>query len=104
MLNSALRYGGFSRPGKVSVASTSFILIPLYFIVLVKLSLMANHQTHVKFIDFLEKEFALSTMDISVALRKHELDNSPLSMLLWQYGLVDIEQLERILDWLEDQS
>ncbi|WP_081403001.1 DUF2949 domain-containing protein [Scytonema hofmannii] len=36
-----------------------------------------------------------------IALRKHELDNGPLAMLLWQYGLVDIEQLERIFDWLE---
>lgn len=69
-----------------------------------KPSIMANHQTHVKFIDFLQNEFALSRVDISVALRKHELDNSPLAMLLWQYGLVDIEQLERILDWLEEQS
>ncbi|MGH7998373.1 MAG: DUF2949 domain-containing protein [Brasilonema sp.] len=66
--------------------------------------MMANYQSDIKFIDFLQKEFALSTVDIAVALRKHELDNSPLAMLLWQYGLVDIEQLERIFDWLEDQS
>ncbi|NMG05595.1 DUF2949 domain-containing protein [Brasilonema sp. UFV-L1] len=65
---------------------------------------MANYQSDIRFLDFLQNEFALSTVDIAVALRKHELDNSPLAMLLWQYGLVDIEQLERILDWLEDQS
>ncbi|MBW4631058.1 MAG: DUF2949 domain-containing protein [Iphinoe sp. HA4291-MV1] len=65
---------------------------------------MVNHQNDVKFIDFLQNELALSTGDIAVALRKHEFDNGPLAMLLWQYGLVDIEQLERIFDWLEDQA
>jgi hypothetical protein len=69
----------------------------------VKNCMMANCHTDIKFIDFLQSEFALSTVDIAVALRKHELDNSPLAMLLWQYGLVDIQQLERIFDWLEEQ-
>ncbi|MBW4500119.1 MAG: DUF2949 domain-containing protein [Scytonema hyalinum WJT4-NPBG1] len=64
---------------------------------------MANRHSDIKLIDFLQTELALSTVDISVALRKHELDNSPLAMLLWQYGLVDIQQLERIFDWLEEQ-
>ncbi len=64
---------------------------------------MAKRHSHIRFIDFLQNELALSTVDIAVALRKHELDNGPLPMLLWQYGLVNIDQLERILDWLEDQ-
>jgi hypothetical protein len=57
----------------------------------------------IKFIDFLQQELALSNVDIAVALRRYELDAGPLEMLLWQYGLVNLEQLEKILDWLEDQ-
>ncbi|GAB1543337.1 hypothetical protein NUACC21_60110 [Scytonema sp. NUACC21] len=63
-----------------------------------------NYHGNTPFITFLEEELALPAQDIAIALRKHKLDNAPLSMLLWQYGLVDIEQLERILDWLEEHQ
>ncbi|MBD2432000.1 MULTISPECIES: DUF2949 domain-containing protein [Fischerella] len=66
--------------------------------------MIANCQSDIKFIDFLQNELELSSGDIAVALRKRELENGPLPMLLWQYGLVDIEQLERIFDWLEEQA
>ncbi|MBR8837454.1 MAG: DUF2949 domain-containing protein [Stigonema ocellatum SAG 48.90 = DSM 106950] len=57
-----------------------------------------------EFIIFLQNELALSIGDIAVALRRYELENGPLPMLLWQYGLVSIEQLEQIFDWLENQE
>ncbi|TFI54606.1 DUF2949 domain-containing protein [Mastigocladus laminosus UU774] len=66
--------------------------------------MIANCQSEIKFINFLQNELELSSGDIAVALRKRELENGPLPMLLWQYGLVDIEQLERIFDWLEKQA
>ncbi|PMB45389.1 DUF2949 domain-containing protein [Fischerella thermalis CCMEE 5201] len=66
--------------------------------------MIANCQSDIRFIDFLQNELELSSGDIAVALRKRELENGPLPMLLWQYGLVDIEQLERIFDWLEEQA
>lgn len=59
--------------------------------------------TDTQFIDFLRDELALSTSAIDVGLRQRQLDNGPLPMILWQYGLVSIEQLARIFDWLEDQ-
>ncbi|MBH8562671.1 DUF2949 domain-containing protein [Nostoc sp. CENA67] len=64
---------------------------------------MTTRNSEVKFINFLHKELALSNADIAIALRHRELDNGPLPMLLWQYGLVNLEQLERILDWLDEQ-
>ncbi len=64
---------------------------------------MVTRNSEIKFINFLHNELALSNADISVALRYRKFDNDPLSMLLWQYGLVNLEQLERILDWLDDQ-
>lgn len=66
--------------------------------------MIANSHSDIKFLNFLQNELALSTGDIAVALRKHKLDNGSLAIILWQYGLVDTEQLERILDWLEEQA
>jgi len=52
-------------------------------------------------IDFLEQELAVSASSIAMALRQSEQDPGPLHMILWRYGLVSIEQLEQIFDWLE---
>lgn len=62
-----------------------------------------NRRRDRKFIVFLQKELELSNSDIAVALRHRECDSTRLPMLLWQYGLIDLEQLERIFDWLEKQ-
>ncbi|MBH8574812.1 DUF2949 domain-containing protein [Nostocaceae cyanobacterium CENA369] len=64
---------------------------------------MPTRTTENKLINFLHNELALSNADIAVALRHREFDNGPLPMLLWQYGLVNLEQLERILDWLDEE-
>ena len=69
----------------------------------VKFFSMHERHSDREFINFLQNELALSIGDLTVALRKYELENAPLPMLLWQYGLVSIEQLEQIFDWLEDQ-
>lgn len=57
-----------------------------------------------KLVNFLKNELLLTSCDIAVAVRKSKLDKGPLPMLLWQYGLVDIQQLEKIFDWLDSQS
>jgi Protein of unknown function (DUF2949) len=54
-----------------------------------------------RFLQFLEDELALSAPSIAIALRHVEQDPGPLPMILWQYGLVTLEQLDRIYDWLE---
>jgi len=38
---------------------------------------------------------------IATALRHPEQTPSLLPIILWQYGLVTLEQLDRIFDWLE---
>jgi len=68
-----------------------------------KRPIMATRNSDIKFINFLHNELELSKADIATALRHPELNNGPLPMLLWQYGLVDLEQLERIFDWLAEQ-
>lgn len=56
---------------------------------------------HTKFIRFLQEELAISDSSIALALRHRDQNPGPLPMILWQYGLVTLEQLDRIYDWLE---
>lgn len=53
-------------------------------------------------IQFLKSDLAISDAAIATALR-HSDDQSPhlLPMVLWQYGLVTLDQLDSIFDWLE---
>lgn len=66
--------------------------------------MMVTYHSDPKFLYFLQYELELPREDIAVAMKKKELSDGPLPMLLWQYGLVSLEQLERIFDWLEDQN
>lgn len=54
-----------------------------------------------RFIRFLKEELLLSSDSIAIAERCGEASDGHLHMVLWQYGLVTIEELERIYDWLE---
>ena len=50
---------------------------------------------------FLQEELALPSDSISLALRHMEQDPGPLPIVLWQYGLITLDQLNQIYDWLE---
>jgi hypothetical protein len=61
-----------------------------------------TQNTYLKFISFLQEELSLPGESISVMDRHWQKNSmlSPLPMILWQYGLVTLEQLDRIYDWL----
>jgi hypothetical protein len=52
-------------------------------------------------IRFLQDDLDVPTNSIALVLRQRELSFDTLPMLLWQYGLIDLQQLDRIFDWLE---
>lgn len=56
--------------------------------------------TQVKLIDFLQQELAVPHTYIEMARRRGE-DTDLLPMVLWQYGLLNLEQLEQVFDYLE---
>jgi len=62
---------------------------------------MERDRSHTQFITFLHDELAISDAALAMALKHREQDIGPLHMILWQYGLVSLEQLQRIFDWLE---
>ncbi|HIK44806.1 MAG TPA: DUF2949 domain-containing protein [Leptolyngbyaceae cyanobacterium M65_K2018_010] len=61
---------------------------------------MTTHGT-ARLIQFLQDELAISAASLQVALKHLEQDPGPLPMILWQYGLITLEQLEQIYDWME---
>jgi hypothetical protein len=55
-------------------------------------------------VNFLRDELAVTEAAIAVALRHQEHETDPLPVILWQYGLISLEQLGRIFDWLSDPN
>jgi len=61
---------------------------------------MSNKRTQL--IKFLKGELSIPESAIATALRQQEdADPNQLPMILWQYGLVSMKQLEQIFDWLD---
>lgn len=63
--------------------------------------------TYTRLIRFLQEDLAISRASIDVAervggneQRQRHRDPNSLPMVLWQYGLVTLEQLDKIFDWL----
>lgn len=52
-------------------------------------------------INFLQSELAVSTDSIALARKTGEEAPNLLLIVLWQYGLLTLEQLEQVFDWLE---
>ena len=56
---------------------------------------------HQQLIEFLQQELSLSTEAIAIAYRHQEPTIIQLPILLWHYGLITLQQLDTIFDWLE---
>ncbi|ACK69411.1 conserved hypothetical protein [Gloeothece citriformis PCC 7424] len=54
-----------------------------------------------QFIAYLQDELNVSSEQIQLALRQCEMFPSQLPMILWQYGLINLGQLDQIIDWWE---
>jgi Protein of unknown function (DUF2949) len=57
--------------------------------------------TRLDLVTFLKEELALPAPAIDLALRQSQQNTTVLPMILWQYGLVTLTQLDQIFDWLE---
>ncbi len=54
-----------------------------------------------RLIDFLQSELRISPEAICLAKRNDITEPNILSMILWQYGILSLAELEQVLDWLE---
>ena len=58
----------------------------------------------IQFLEFLQRELSISAEEIGLALRYQVLTITQMPIMLWQYGLISIQQLEKIFNWQEQTS
>jgi Protein of unknown function (DUF2949) len=59
------------------------------------------HPKFSRFLRFLRQELAIPKADLRLALSHPERSPDTLPMIMWQYGLVTLSQLNQIFDWRE---
>jgi Protein of unknown function (DUF2949) len=52
-------------------------------------------------VNFLCQNLNLSDDSVQLALKQSQSDYSSLPIILWQYGLVSLPELDRVYDWFE---
>jgi hypothetical protein len=51
--------------------------------------------------NFLRQNLNLSDDSVQLALKQSQLNYNSLPIVLWQYGLVTLPELDRVYDWFE---
>ena len=59
-----------------------------------------NKNTFYKQIKFLLKEIGLSKSAINLGIRLSKKNNASLPIILWSYGLISLDELDRFYDYL----
>ena len=59
---------------------------------------------YTNFVKFLKEELSLSNDSIDTVQRAVKENPAPIPMVLWQYGLITLEELDRIYDWLHSKT
>jgi hypothetical protein len=65
---------------------------------------MVNRQIVVndqRFLEYLQQELGISETEIALANREQQPSVTELPIVLWNYGLIDLEKVEKIFDWIE---
>jgi hypothetical protein len=53
---------------------------------------------------FLRHHLCLSESAIAMGIRHSEVEQAPLPVVLWRFGLISLEQFEQVLDWQDKQT
>lgn len=54
-----------------------------------------------QFLEYLQQELGISATEIALANRKQQPSVTELPIVLWNYGLIDLEKVGQIFDWME---
>ena len=52
---------------------------------------------------FLQRRLGLSPSALELEQRQAELEQAPLPIVLWSFGLLSLQQLEDVFDWQNSQ-
>ena len=67
--------------------------------------IITNHsqpKVSVDLIDFLQQKVGLSQKALDLGIRQAELEQAPLPVVLWSFGLLSLEQYIQVIDWQEE--
>ena len=53
---------------------------------------------------FLRHQLGLSESSLAMGIRHSEVEQAPLPVVLWRFGLISLEQLEQVLDWQDQHT
>ena len=53
---------------------------------------------------FLQGRLGLSPSALDLGQRQAELEQAPLPIVLWSFGLLSLQQLEDVFDWQNNQQ
>ncbi|WP_115161764.1 DUF2949 domain-containing protein [Synechococcus sp. UW86] len=54
-------------------------------------------------LQFLQRRLGLSPSALELGQRQAELEQAPLPIVLWSFGLLSLQQLEDVFDWQKNQ-
>ena len=54
-------------------------------------------------LQFLQLRLGLSPRALDLGQRQAELEQAPLPIVLWSFGLLSLKQLEEVFDWQNNQ-
>ena len=54
-------------------------------------------------LQFLQRRFGLSPSALELGQRQAEVEQAPLPIVLWSFGLLSLQQLEDVFDWQNTQ-
>ncbi|CCQ58872.1 MULTISPECIES: DUF2949 domain-containing protein [Crocosphaera] len=55
-------------------------------------------------LEYLRHKLAIPTDALKMAVKFTEASMGSLPMVLWQYGLIDLQQLDEVLDWIDKRD
>ena len=55
-------------------------------------------------LQFLREQLGLSDNALKLGQRQAELEQAPLPIVLWSFGLLNLSQYQAVLDWSQDQA
>ena len=50
-------------------------------------------------LNFLKVKIGLSENAIALGIRQSKIEQAPLAIILWSFGLIDLQQYQEVLDW-----
>ncbi len=55
-------------------------------------------------LSYLQGKLGLSDNAIKLGLRQAELEQAPLPVVLWSFGLLSLQGYQQVLDWQQNQE